>query len=201
VTKLAKGPAFIALACTGLLFVGAAAGQSAERRERNRSPVGAFGQNSRQPINVEADELRVLQHENKAVYKGKVVAVQGDTTMRCTQLTVFFEAKGGGAKALAEKRTSSNGEKADKTESAIRRLECAGPVSVTAKDQVATANNAVYDRVAGQVTLIGNVALSQGGNVTRGERMVYDINSGIARVEGGRVRGLFIPGSGGGGKR
>jgi lipopolysaccharide export system protein LptA len=42
--------------------------------------------------------------------------------------------------------------------------------------------------------------LSDGPNVTRGERVVYDINTGVANVEtkpGGRVRALFVPGSGG----
>jgi len=35
--------------------------------------------------------------------------------------------------------------------------------------------------------------------VTRGERVVYDINTGVANIEtnrGGRVRALFVPGSG-----
>ena len=39
---------------------------------------------------------------------------------------------------------------------------------------------------------------SDGPNVTRGERVVYDLNTGVANVEtkpGGRVRALFVPGS------
>ena len=46
--------------------------------------------------------------------------------------------------------------------------------------------------------ITGNVALSDGPNVTTGERIVYDLNTSIANVEtnpGGRVRGLFVPGS------
>jgi lipopolysaccharide export system protein LptA len=155
---------------------------------RTSTPIGSFGQTSRQPINIEADSLRVVQSADQAIYSGNVVAVQGDTTMKCTRLTVFFENRGG-----AGLLKPGDGQA---TASAIRRLECAGPMSVVSKDQVATAANAVYDRVAGLVTLTGDVALSQGGNVTRGERMVYDVNSGVARVEGGRVRGLFVPGSG-----
>ena len=66
------------------------------------------------------------------------------------------------------------------------------------KTQVATGDNATFDRVANRIFLIGNVALSDGPNVTRGERIVYDLNSGVANVEtapGGRVRALFVPGS------
>ena len=43
--------------------------------------------------------------------------------------------------------------------------------------------------------LIGNAALSDGPNVTRGERVAYDMTTGVANVEGGRVRALIVPGS------
>jgi lipopolysaccharide export system protein LptA len=72
-------------------------------------------------------------------------------------------------------------------------------VTVVSKTQTATGDNAVFDRTANRVVLTGNVALSDGPNVTRGDRIVYDLNSGIANVEtttGGRVRALFVPGAG-----
>ena len=56
----------------------------------------------------------------------------------------------------------------------------------------------MLDRVANKVLLSGNVALSDGPNVTRGERLVYDLNTGVANVQtapGGRVKALFVPGS------
>ena len=42
--------------------------------------------------------------------------------------------------------------------------------------------------------LSGNAILSDGPNLTRGERIVYDLNTGVANIEGGRVRALFVPG-------
>ena len=71
-------------------------------------------------------------------------------------------------------------------------------MTIVSKTQVATGDNASFDRVANRVYLIGNVALTDGPNVTRGERIVYDLNSGVANVEtapGGRVKALFVPGS------
>ena len=52
------------------------------------------------------------------------------------------------------------------------------------------------------VTLTGNVVMTQGQNVLRGERLMVDLTSGVSRVESGkngqgRVQGLFLPGSGG----
>ena len=43
---------------------------------------------------------------------------------------------------------------------------------------------------------IGHVVLSDGRNVTKGDRLVYDLTSGQAAVQGGgsRVQGLFLPG-------
>lgn len=184
-------PLLVALA----LAAPAGAQTAAPEKKRVSTPVGAFGQNSKQPINIEADELRVLQKEDRAVYSGNVIAVQGDTTMRCTQLHVFFELKknekGKGPELRAAIPAAKEGEGGG--ESAIKRLECQGPVSIVSKDQIATGQRAIYDRVGGLVTLDGDVALSQGGNVTRGPRMIYNINTGIARMEGGRVRGVFEP--------
>ena len=50
------------------------------------------------------------------------------------------------------------------------------------------------------VTLTGNVVMTQGQNVLRGDRLVVDLTSGVSRVESGkngqgRVQGLFLPGS------
>jgi lipopolysaccharide export system protein LptA len=116
------------------------------------------------------------------------VAVQGDSTMRCTTLTVYYEQRGKGAERTAA------GAQGD----SIKQLDCTGPVTVVSKDQVATGDNATFDRVNNKVILTGNAALSQCQNVTRGERIVYDMNTCVANFEtapGGRVRALFVPGS------
>ena len=71
-------------------------------------------------------------------------------------------------------------------------------MTVVSKDQVATGDHAVFDRAANKVTMTGNAVLSQCQNVTRGERIVYDLNTGVANVEtapGKRVSALIIPGS------
>ncbi len=83
-------------------------------------------------------------------------------------------------------------------DSSIKKIDCKGPVTIVSKTQVATGNDATFDRIANKIFLIGNATLSDGPNVTRGERVVYDLNTGVANVEtkpGGRVRALFVPGS------
>jgi lipopolysaccharide export system protein LptA len=82
----------------------------------------------------------------------------------------------------------------------MRRMEAQGPVTITAKDQIGTGDSGVYDKSENKVFLTGHVTLSQGANVTKGERLVYDLNSsqavvlGGASAQGGRVRSVFTPG-------
>ena len=79
-----------------------------------------------------------------------------------------------------------------------KRIECTGPVTVVSKTQTATGNHAVFNRENNTVIMTGNVALADGPNITRGEKLVYNTETGIANVEtkpGGRVQGFFVPGS------
>jgi lipopolysaccharide export system protein LptA len=43
------------------------------------------------------------------------------------------------------------------------------------------------------VTMTGNVVLTQGPNVVRGERLVVNLKSKQGRMEGGRVQTLITP--------
>jgi lipopolysaccharide export system protein LptA len=149
---------------------------------------------NREPIKIDADRLDVFDREGRAVFAGNVVAVQGDTSMRCNMLTVLYEARNNAAGARAQALPSQG-----PGDSAIKKIDCTGPVTIVSKTQVATGDNATFDRVANRVLLVGNATLTDGPNVTQGGRVVYDLNTGIASIEnpasGGRVRALFVPGS------
>ena len=80
------------------------------------------------------------------------------------------------------------------------RSEARGAVVVTQKEQTATGELGIFDMKANTVTLTGNVMMTQGKNVLRGEKLIVDLTSGVSRVESGkngtgRVQGLFLPGS------
>ena len=51
---------------------------------------GNFG-SSKEPIKIDANKLDVFDKEGRAVFTGDVVAVQGESTMKCTIMTVFYE--------------------------------------------------------------------------------------------------------------
>ncbi len=186
--------------------------QKAAVKSQQSGPFGNFGGNSKDPIKIDADRLDVQDKEGKAIYAGNVVAVQGETTVRCTTMTIFYTSRQRAegqpkptpaaaatpARPATPAAASAGAPAASGQDSAIKQVDCAGPVTVVSKTQTASANHALFDRAANKVTLTGNVAVADGPNITRGEKLIYDTQTGIANVEtkpGGRVQGFFIPGS------
>jgi lipopolysaccharide export system protein LptA len=181
--------AALAIALLALVPVQAAWGQAGKERAVG---FGNFG-SSKEPIKIDANKLDVFDKEGRAVFTGDVVAVQGESTMKCTVMTVFYEQRDqNGAQAMPAAQGADD--------SAIKKIDCKGPVTIVSRTQVATGENATFDRGSNKIMLTGNATLSDGPNVTKGERVLYDINTGVANIEttpGGRVRALFVPGNGG----
>lgn len=159
------------------------------------------GANSKEPISIAADKLNYFDKEQKAVYTGNVVAIQGDSKLTCSVLTIFLaktETPASGASGAAAPPAA--GPEAPSGGSQVKHMEAAGPVTVISKTQVATGDRGTYDKEQNKVWLFDNVTLSDGGNVTKGDKLTYDLTTGEAIVEVGktssRVTGQFIQGSG-----
>src|ERR1700691_2848481 len=86
-----------------LLAPGLAAPQP--RRPAPAAPVQGLlqgGQDKDQPVQIEAASLEVRDKNKMATFSGDVQVVQGDTTMKCQKLVVFYgadAAPGSGAAA------------------------------------------------------------------------------------------------------
>ncbi len=167
-----------------------------------------------------SDVLVVHDQQKYATFKGNVKAVQGTTTLRARQLDVHYV--GGGDKLATGEATpaaangaaatgaaatgSASGDKPAAAASAdsqaqITQIEAKGDVIInSAQDQTTTSDWALYDVPAQLVTVGGNVVLTQGQNVLKGDRLVIDLKTGESRFEnpgtttaGGRIRALFVP--------
>jgi lipopolysaccharide export system protein LptA len=157
-----------------------------------------FSQNHDQPVHIEAATLEVRDKDKVATFSGDVRVTQGDTNMRCKTLMVFYEqddAKADQGKSLKAATPGPGGQQR------IKRLEARGGVVVTQKDQTATGETGVFDMKSNTVTLNGEVVMTQGQNVLRGDRLVVNLTSGVSRVESSkngrdRVQGLFVPSNG-----
>jgi len=171
----------------------AAAQPNAAKGNAPNNALQGFSQNRNQPVQIEAASLEVRDKDKKATFSGNVKVVQGDTTMRCKSLVVFYESQGqqGSAQAMKAATPGPTGS------SSISRLEATGGVTVTQKDQVATGNTAQFDMKTNTVTLNGNVVVTQGGNVMRGDRLVVDLTTGVSRVDGSGPVKLLIQQNGG----
>jgi len=174
------------------------------------------GQDKDQPVQIEAASLEVRDKNKMATFSGDVQVVQGDTTMKCQKLVVFYGQEVGIAQKEAGSAQNAPPDAKPDTKPAaapagpkgaqnIRRIEARGGVTVITKDQNASGDLGVYDLISKTITLTGNVVVSQGQNVIHGERVVVDTVSGNARVEsnnqgGGatpsRVRALIQPNQG-----
>lgn len=196
--------AAVVLALTG-------AGVNAQSSKGPPNALQGFSQNRDQPVHIEAATLEVRDKDKVATFSGDVRVRQGDTTMRCQSLLVFYEqgalpgskdnnkdnnnGKNGDGKALKAATPGPGGEQK------IKRLEARGGVVVTQKEQTASGDLGIFNMETNTVTLTGDVVMTQGKNVLRGDRLVVDLTSGVSRVESGkngrgRVQGLFQPGKG-----
>lgn len=143
--------------------------------------TNAASPGNKEPINIEAAKLDYYDKQQKLIYRGHVVAVRGDTTLKTPQLVVYLNPKD----TTAPKGPPSS-------DSQVKRMEASGPVTILAKDQIATGDFGTYEKNENKIYLNGNVTLSQGPNVTKGDHLVYDTTTGQAVVTG-HVRSMFEP--------
>lgn len=170
-----------------------------------------FAQNRDQPVKIESASLEVRDKEKMATFAGDVHLVQGDVTLKCRTLVVFYEPDPGkqdpksdakpAAKPAPGPAPANSAMAGGGGSQQIKRIEARGNVVVTQKDQVAIGDNGIFDMKSNTVTLLGNVVISQGPNAVKGDRLVVDMTTGVSRVECGktggqcRVQAVLMPGS------
>ncbi|MEL6967798.1 MAG: LptA/OstA family protein [Pseudomonadota bacterium] len=138
-----------------------------------------FRGNSKSPIQIEADRLEVEDGKSMAIFVGNVKVQQGTSRITTSRLVVRYKSGGG---------TSQQN---------IDRLELSGGLVVTSQDNTATADSGVYEVANENITLNGNVVISQGTSVAKGCKLRANLKTNVARLEscGGRVKSVFTPNS------
>src|SRR6201996_189223 len=200
-TMPSRVPGWLAAMVATLLYSSDAVAAAEKASGPNDSAAIFPGTSSKEPISIDADKLVYYDKEHKAVYSGNVVVIQGDTKMTCSAMSVFLDhAPTTGAAPPSKEAAPQSGQAGSPADAGVKHLDAAGPVTVVSKTQVATGDSGSYDKVEGKVRLIGHVTLSDGQNVTKGDKLTYDLKSGLAVVDtsgkSGRVHGQFVPKSG-----
>ena len=147
-----------AAALAGAALTQGALAQSAD-------PVSALrGHDSSAPIDVSADRIEVQDRADRAIFAGNVKVRQATLSLDTERLTVAYSS-GGGIQ--------------------IRRLDAAGGVVVRSPSETARGNFGIYDLDKRLITLVGAVQLNRGGSRVMGSRLVIDLDSGRAVIDGG----------------
>lgn len=173
---------------------------------KKRETQSAFLGSSKEPVNIQSEQLKIERGAGKAEFVGKVNAVQGEQSLQTAQLIVDFEdAKSGGQK--------SSGSRIGGDASQINTIEAPKPVMMRrGETEQVTGQSALFDvkndtaKIIGSVVisagperravadiaeinsksdtilLQGNVIVSQGRNEIRGERLFVDRANGISKV-------------------
>lgn len=153
-----------------ILAATALAGTAALAQVKQEQPVSALkGHNSNAPVDVTADRIEVQDRADRAIFAGNVHATQAEMTLETPRLTVAY----------------SGGASGPNNNVQIHRLDAAGGVVVKSPSETARGDFGIYDLDRKLITLIGNVQLNRENNQVNGSRLVIDLDSGRAVVDGG----------------
>ena len=139
---------------------------------QSQTQVGFGGtpHDSSAPIEVVSDSLEVDDTNGNAIFRGNVIAVQGDLRISAAEIHVLYQ---------------TNAETGGQND--IDQVQALGGVLITRGVDAAEAETATYFVARNEMEMVGNVLVSQQSGVIAGERMLLDIATGQGTVDG-RVR-------------
>ena len=136
------------------------------------------GASAKDPYTVDAGKLDYLEKDGKLIYSGDVIATQGATKVKGSTMTIYLDKSGNGS------------------DRQVRRIEMKGPVTVVQNGKIGVGDSGLYDKAENKWYLLGNVTLTEGTDVTQGDKLIYDLSNSTALVDAGkqgRVKSIFTP--------
>jgi hypothetical protein len=153
-----------------------------------------IGGDARQPVDVRSEELDLDDGQKIAHFRGKVVAMQGETLLQAPYLMVKYEGKA--AAALDSTVKASDGQAGAR----VTFLWARNGVDISAgNDRRITSELVDFDVAADTAMFQGKVVATQDKNVLKGERLFVDRKAGTSRLEpadGGRIAATFYQAAG-----
>jgi len=143
------------------------------------------GASAKDPLTVDAATLDFFDKEQKLIYNGDVLVVNGPSTLKASRLIIFLDDEKNNTK-----KTTGNDR--------VKHIDAQGPVKLVTKDQISIGDNGSYDKSQNKVYLTGNVKITQNETVVTGDRAIYDVATGESSVfgndlQGGKVRSTLTP--------
>lgn len=130
------------------------------------------------PVDISADDFEAFDAQGMGVYTGDVNVVRGNVRLRADRLEAYYVRRETGGPEL-------------------RRIVAEGDVFYITETEIARGDRGTYDLVGEVIELMGSVVLTQGCNVSTGQFLHAELQTGVARLEGGqnssgRVRSVFF---------
>jgi len=127
--------------------------------------LDGFSADATAPVEIASESLTVNRDTGSAVFTGDVVIAQGTIRLSADSVEVIYvEASGD-----------------------ISRLLADGHVIFVTDTDAAQSDRAEYNLVDRQLVMTGNVLLTQGASTIASERMIVNLDTGEAQLDG-RVR-------------
>ncbi len=158
------------------------------------APAQAQIGRSEGPIDISAERLEVVDKDRIALWTGNVEAKQGVNTLRSDRMRVFF--------TKTNTATGNVGESWGE----IRTLKAEGNVFFITPEEVARGEFGTYQAAEDVIILTGNVVVTRGQNVLKGDKLIVEVATGKSVLESAdrqgdaatskkpeRVRGVFYP--------
>lgn len=155
------------LSSPSMVGLAAEAGPQTKAKPEKKSSGAAFEFNRKDPIYITADWMEVDQVKNVITYKGRVVMLQADMTMRSETLIAYY----------------------DPEMKQMKQIVAEGKVNAVQGNRTATGDRAVFDDKSKTVTLTGSPVMRQGNSQVTGTKVVYFTEQDRAVAEGdGKIR-------------
>jgi len=156
-------------------------------------PAAAQLGDSKQPIDIVADEAEAHNADCTSTWRGSAEALQGNLRLRADVITAHMTMTKGGPKQAGATDGGGCGD--------LATIDAKGSVYFVTPTRRVRGDAAVYDASNTTVTITGDVIAVEGQNVLRGTKMVYNTQTGAGHVEGAgkgrnaknRPRGVFYP--------
>lgn len=193
-----------------LVVAALAAGAAHAEPSRDAAPNGGLFDGGelgsrKEPITVTSDKLDYDYKNNVVVYRGDVLAVQGDVKVKSDKLTVTLEsAKGKDAKDPKDPasppapapKASPVPDPSEKGSQKLKEVVAEGHVRIDSGERWATGGKAVFDQTHRTLVLTDQPKLHQGSNEVGGDRVIVYLDEDRSVVEGGRqrVKAVLYPG-------
>jgi lipopolysaccharide export system protein LptA len=176
---------------------GAKPGADAKPADAKPGTTGTFlgfgGTRSKEPITITSDSLEYEYKDGIVVYRGDVIAIQGEVKVRSNELRITLvrtDEKKPAAGAASEIGSADT--------SKLQSVVASGNVRIDQGARWAVGGKATFEQTNQTLVLTENPVLHDGPNEVAGDRVIVYLDRDTAVVEGGRnkrVKGFFVPGS------